>query len=416
MSSSSFGAKSRWKLAVEKVQQRLKDEKQLSHLTIRRPEWGRFSFQNLKFLHLLSDKVSLALPEILDQYETDLEVEFRSDSYFMIQCFLASLDGLQNVDKFVILVEFLQGKIDSWQMESPWKKIFPVVFEKAVRLENAELLAELLALAHDSNPPKLGPPWPNNPEFIIACEKNKFDLVNAFMSKGYRLQSRHLTKAKRENVEEANDNWIQKLKKNFKHNSFLEGDEVVDLRILEAMAQPAYVLSCYLYAYDLSGYDAFDPEMKCECPPRRNKTDSGNKFRNASLAGCIRDRMFQDVTNQVPFHFCPYNDKFIPNENCPLHLECNDPIIRCFDIAKVASDFARSVPEYETEYEKIANSVRQLSVDLLDECENTDQVGLLLSQSNGSEKYLRISRSMRFPILRLAIEHNHKEFAGKFLS
>lgn len=54
-------------------------------------------------------------------------------------------------------------------------------------------LAQLLSLAHDSEPPKLGtkgnPPAFNDPSLIRACEKDNYDLVKLFVDRGYRLRS-----------------------------------------------------------------------------------------------------------------------------------------------------------------------------------------------------------------------------------
>ena len=60
----------------------------------------------------------------------------------------------------------------------------------------------------------------------------------------------------------------------------------------------------------------------------------------------------------------------------------------------------------------IAEKCRKLSVKLLDQCQNTDEVDKLLSENVGSSKYFRFSKEMKYPRLREAIEHNNKEFIG----
>ena len=86
---------------------------------------------------------------------------------------------------------------------------------------------------------------------------------------------------------------------------------------------------------------------------------------------------------------------------------------RCFDLAKLACEYADKIPEYREEYEEIAQQCRNLSVELLDQCKKTSEVQLILQETTGASKYFRNSSFMKYPRLRLAIEHNHKEFVGK---
>ena len=106
----------------------------------------------------------------------------------------------------------------------------------------------------------------------------------------------------------------------------------------------------------------------------------------------------------------------------------------------MATQCAEKIPEYREEYEEIgkirsdpnalnlvltqaknnffhynfpiAEKCRKLSVKLLDQCQNTDEVDKLLSENVGSSKYFRFSKEMKYPRLREAIEHNNKEFIG----
>ena len=100
------------------------------------------------------------------------------------------------------------------------------------------------------------------------------------------------------------------------------------------------------------------------------------------------------------------------HRSIPFILYCSF-IIRCFDLAKLACEYADRIPEYREEYEEIAQKCRNLSVELLDQCNDTGEVQLVLQESTGANKYFRHSRNMKYPRLRLAIEHNHKEFVGK---
>ena len=60
----------------------------------------------------------------------------------------------------------------------------------------------------------------------------------------------------------------------------------------------------------------------------------------------------------------------------------------------------------------MANQCYKLSVQLLEQCNNTEEVQILLQESAGSSKYIRHFNEMKYPRLRLAIEHNRKEFVG----
>ena len=93
--------------------------------------------------------------------------------------------------------------------------------------------------------------------------------------------------------------------------------------------------------------------------------------------------------------------------------ELKDFSYRCFDLAKLACEYAGRIPEYREEYEEIAQHCRKLSVELLDQCKETSEVQLILQESTGANKYFRHSSYMKYPRLRLAIEHNHKEFVGE---
>ncbi len=168
---------------------------------------------------------------------------------------------------------------------------------------------------------------------------------------------------------------------------FAGGDEVNDLHIFKLMSTESYILSCYEVAVEKSQDDK-----------------EGDIF-------CCKGTDNIDPKSQRK-HSCPADERFKPNMHCSNHVECNDPIFRCFDMAKMAMTYAYKVPEYREEYEDIAQACRTLSVQLLDKCANTEEVGIVLKESAGSSKYFRYSRYMMYPRLRLAIEHNHKEFVG----
>ena len=68
--------------------------------------------------------------------------------------------------------------------------------------------------------------------------------------------------------------------------------------------------------------------------------------------------------------------------------------------------------EYRQEYEKIAQHCRELSVELLDNCNKTTEIDRILREPGCSYKYFRNLDDMTYPRLRLAIEQSHKEFVG----
>ena len=53
-----------------------------------------------------------------------------------------------------------------------------------------------------------------------------------------------------------------------------------------------------------------------------------------------------------------------------------------------------------------------LSAELLNQCNESKEVHELLNMKSGVTKYFRYSDQMKYPILRLAIEHNNKPFVG----
>ena len=70
------------------------------------------------------------------------------------------------------------------------------------------------------------------------------------------------------------------------------------------------------------------------------------------------------------------------------------------------------VHEFREECNEIARQCRQLSVQLLEQCVNIEEVQVLLKENAGSSKYFRNTEEMKYPRLKLAIEHNNKEFVG----
>ena len=117
-------------------------------------------------------------------------------------------------------------------------------------------------------------------------------------------------------------------------------DEIKDLKILRLMATPAYIFACYLSAIDSAGIT--------------NRSNVGS----STYCTCSQD------VNNVDYHVCPLNEHFIPVARCRLHLECNDPIYSCLDLANLGSKLAEKMPEYGEEYQEISKMARNLPVQL----------------------------------------------------
>ncbi len=118
-------------------------------------------------------------------------------------------------------------------------------------------------------------------------------------------------------------------------------------------------------------------------------------------------------TSEESFHFCPDNDKFRPNPDCRRHMECNDPIYRCFDLARFASEASKAKPEFRTEYRRVADACRDLAVEVLKQCAGAEEIDSVFQEKSASIKYFRQRTPfMKYPRLRLAVEHSHKEFVG----
>ena len=177
-----------------------------------------------------------------------------------------------------------------------------------------------------------------------------------------------------------------------------KNDERKELDILRLMVTPAYVFSCYLAILNM---DSKQKRSECSCV--LNSTERVG------------------MMNETQFHLCPDNGNFVPFSNCRQHLECNDPIYTCIDLACLGSTLAKRKPEFATEYQGIVQKAKDLSVQLLDQCSSTNDVETLLEEDSGSRKYFNFSNKgasissgeeMRYPRLELAIELHHREFVG----
>ena len=379
-----------------------------------RLEWKRFcQEEKIELLKDLADPSCEDVPKFHNIYNICLQ-----DKDFVKQCIIVSLENeilflpffeiLENLIVFKNLV-ILKDQADSL------KYIYDEALIALLDFENMEMFGEILnrlekektnffytAIHQDLQK--------NSPILIAACRKDNLELVRIMVSYGCRLSSPHLDSKR--TVESSFSIFYSQLPRI--HSSKTkqkfciddEDDEVNDLLHLRMMAKPSYILACYEFVVDKDKSlmdDKKDKDSVC------NFSYECNCLQEDTLKYSINSWQFNPTNG---FHFCPANPNFNPSMNCKIHAECNDPIFRCFDLANIAKEYAKSVPECREEYEEISKQCHQLSVQLLEQCTSTGEVQILLKEGAGSSKYLRHANQMEYPRLRLAIEHNHKEFVS----
>ena len=99
-----------------------------------------------------------------------------------------------------------------------------------------------------------------------------------------------------------------------------------NLKVMGLVIKQSYILACYM---SLTKNYNWDTSIVCECADV-TKLDSSS--------------------DELLFHHCPTHIEFKPHLLCSSHLECNDPITRCFLLAKACSDMAEKCTDYEEEY------------------------------------------------------------------
>ena len=97
-----------------------------------------------------------------------------------------------------------------------------------------------------------------------------------------------------------------------------------NLKILGLVIKQSYILACYMTL--IKKYN-WDTSIICEC---YGKVDSNS--------------------DDLLHHNCPTHTNFKPRLLCSSHLECNDPITRCFLLAKACSDMAEKWSDYGDKY------------------------------------------------------------------
>ena len=222
----------------------------------------------------------------------------------------------------------------------------------------------------------------------------------------YRLKSNCLTENSCKNYDSQDVDETARHSKNYmgyssskKHTEIGKGnfigiDNLNELKILRLMTKPVYIMAQYVATLELAEVISNDAgNYKCNCIFEQNEPD---------------------------FHFCPAHPKYMPFSFCRKHIECNDPIYLCFDMAKLCIDFGNRASEYSEECKNMSTQIIEFSVKLLHQCCNTEEVELLLSEKSGLSKYMRfVDKDVggegfiyKYPRLVLAAELNYKEFVG----
>ena len=264
---------SAWKSALNKALSSVRRRK--SRPTSVKPEWTKFSAAKLDILFTLNDL--FADDELADILDDDLAATFASDEDFLAQCLLVCLEDKQIKGKFESLFAFVEKR--SAEIRVDWKALFARILRRCLEIECSALLEEVLSLAHDSNPPKLGvnPPALNDPTFLRACEADNYEMIQPFVNRGYRLSSKLLRSQTgagwTTGDEDDGVTWkdyvemplfLFQSKRKEKFSSFID-DEVQDVQLLKTMSNPGYVLAAYVTALEKSGLEKMDPPANCGC-------------------------------------------------------------------------------------------------------------------------------------------------------
>ena len=233
-------------------------------------------------------------------------------------------------------------------------------------------------------------PSVNDPSLLLACEYDNYQVVQAFVKRGFRLAITSMYSEEPAGHAMGDKHYWKDMVRDMP--GFLteeqcargDEDEVFNLFVLRMMARPSYILACYTVVAEEKDLDDRGEvrESYCECPSihRRHhhvssssaKVETHFHLRAAMPKVKIHNTPFEEAmglhnsTDGVPFHFCPASERYVPKVNCPYHVECNDPIYRCFELARAASEAGKRLPEYRSEFYKIASSCRKLSAAMIE--------------------------------------------------
>ena len=396
-----------------------------------RLEWKQFAQkEKIEFLTALSESRHQDLNKIFD-----IKNICEKDEDFVRECIKVSLENEHLFLNFFECIEqciILKGLHILEEGNCSLKFLYDETIIAAVEEENLITLADILdrilskkktnldtcnQLFHIYENIHKNLVQTNSPIFMSACLKDHYDLVRILVDYGCRLS---LCDVKSWSF---GDCLVKNEEISMNCQMFEGGDEINYLNILRLMAKPSYIMACY----------ACITEKTFTIRKQNNKDQAFNIFSRRNRSLNPKDLMERpdntyckchqihvdsiDAANkhkklEEQIHYCPDHPRFNPIMNCNIHLECNDPIFICFELANLAKGRVQVMPEYREEYEEISNQCRNLSVQLLDQCPNSQAVQTLLKESAGAYKYFRYTDEMMYPRLRLAMEYNHKEFVG----
>ena len=200
------------------------------------------------------------------------------------------------------------------------EEVFERLLEFALDWDSPEILEELLQLAHRLH----CVPRANSEVLAKACEKNNYDLVKPLVERGYRFRPHMLDKTmeKKRTIAQL----ILRRVEYDQDETFETDKQIQNLKILGLAAKTSYILACYM---NLVGKYDWEATTVCEC---------------------YDDTAGDHISKELRRHHCPTHRNFKPHLLCSAHLECNDPVTRCFLLAEACSDMADDCPIYRTGY------------------------------------------------------------------
>ncbi len=387
-----------------------------------RPEWRAFRDDRMiSFLQSFEADEDLNRGDTVDSNKRQQQ-QGNVDRAMLVQMFRSNKDFAKQT--LLICLERKRGMLGSYvdlaleaqdteeeearrplilEREEFWQASFAALMEKAVAMGDRRALKEALVNAHDRHPPLLPAPAQNSPALVAACNRESLDLVRLLVERGYRLESSHFKDA-------PDGSWsglpFQRPSEGARRGEERRDDEILNLHILRAMAKPCYVFTCYSTVTEAQ---------------KKKRTRKGRSRCNFRGCDCRVEKRQEeeegerdDEVDVLGGHPCPDSKNFEPRSSCVEHPACNDPILRLFEISKVASGQADKVPEYREELESVSASCNRHAVDLLDLCGDTGEVEVLLREKAGSTVFFHRSavKRMRYPRLQMAILNNHKAFVG----
>ena len=329
----------KWKFVVNGALRRLKSPPV-------RMEWKRFFPMQIEFLKALLESNN---QETLSTYNVFDMCSKNED--FVRQCLCVSLEN--DTATFWWIFESLETLInsktnrltlindseeDSLHRKSSLRFLYEEILLHLIDEENLELMNEILRRLEDQKLSNYKGYYTsilqkNSPILMAACRKDSFGIVRILVDHGCRLTPSFLDDTN--TTKETKISWTKKMFDVVRppsHDLFEGGDEVNDLHLLRLMAKPSYILSCYDSVAERT-YTKTDHNQRqnhsCHC----SQIEAQDTIARRTIQGAVRSYYYVGED-----HYCPAHPRFFPSMSCQEHLECNDPIFRCFDLAKLAKE------------------------------------------------------------------------------